>query len=151
MVAVNADRPDVRGFDLVHVFNCRVEHSFQQQMASCQAAGVPVVVSPIWVSLARSIWGSRGALAVLTQSLERQEAEIEPLLQQLQKRELVVQLPNGTVHAAGHGDGWPVDRLRLRDLLRQADGLLPNSWLELQALRNDLQWDGDCFEIAHSA
>ena len=32
---------------------------------------------------------------------------------------------------------------------RDADGLLPNSWMELQALRTDLQWDGDCFEIAH--
>ena len=37
----------------------------------------------------------------------------------------------------------------MRQLLREADGLLPNSWLELQALRSDLQWDGDCFEIAH--
>ena len=51
VVGVNADQPDCRGFDLVHIFNCRVEGSFHQQMASCKAAGVPVVVSPIWISL----------------------------------------------------------------------------------------------------
>ena len=48
VVSVNSDNPDCRGFDLVHIFNCRVEGSFHQQMASCKAARVPVVVSPIW-------------------------------------------------------------------------------------------------------
>ena len=27
--------------------------------------------------------------------------------------------------------------------------MLPNSWLELQAVRHDLQWHGETFEIAH--
>ena len=62
----------------------------------------------------------------------------------------MVRLPHGPINAEGNGDGcWPLDRERLRQLLREADGLLPNSWLELQALRSDLQWDGDCFEVAH--
>ena len=52
-------------------------------------------------------------------------------------------------NAEGRGDCWPVQRQAMRELLKQVDGLLPNSWLELQSLRNDLQWDGDCFEIAH--
>ena len=34
-------------------------------------------------------------------------------------------------------------------LLSQVDGLLPNSWLELQSIRSDLHWVGSCFEIAH--
>ena len=78
------------------------------------------------------------------------EAAVQPLLEQFRKREIVVQLQHGPVNAEGQGDScWPVNRERLRELLRETDGLLPNSWLELQALRSDLQWDGDCFEIAH--
>lgn len=150
VVAVNADQPDVKGFDLVHIFNCRVEGSFHQQMASCLAAGVPVVVSPIWISLARALWGSRGTMGVLKSAVEQGASSAAPMLEQLRKRELVVQLQHGPVNAEGHGEGcWPLKLEQLRQLLRQADGLLPNSWLELQALRNDLQWDGDCFEIAH--
>ena len=74
VVGVNADQPDCRGFDLVHIFNCRIEGSFHQQMASCKAAGIPVVVSPIWISLARALWGSRGSTAVLTQAVQQGES-----------------------------------------------------------------------------
>ena len=150
VVGVNADQPDCRGFDLVHLFNCRVEGSFHQQMASCKAAGVPVVVSPIWISLARALWGSRGSTIALTQAVHQGDAAAESLLEQLRTRKMVVQLQHGPVNAEGSGDScWPLNRERLRQLLREADGLLPNSWLELQSLRSDLQWDGDCFEVAH--
>ena len=150
VVAVNADQPDCRGFDLVHLFNCRVEGSFHQQMASCKSAGIPVVVSPIWISLARALWGSRGSTAVLTHAVQKGEEASKSLLEQFRKREMVVQMQHGPVNAEGHGDcSWPLNRERLSQLLQEADGLLPNSWLELQALRSDLQWDGDCFEVAH--
>ena len=150
VVSVNADQPDCRGFDLVHLFNCRVERSFHQQMASCKAADVPVVVSPIWISLARALWGSRGSTGVLSQAVRQGDAVAEPLLEKMRKRELVVQMQNGPVNAEGNGDScWPLNRGRLSQLLREADGLLPNSWLELQALRSDLHFDRDCFEMAH--
>ena len=150
VVGVNSDQPDCRGFDLVHIFNCRVEGSFHRQIASCKAADVPVVVSPIWISLARALWGSRGATGVLTQAVQQGEAAAENLLERMRKRELVVQLPQGPANAEGHGnDSWPLNRDRMSQLLRETDGLLPNSWLELQAIRSDLQWDGDCFEVAH--
>ena len=29
VVAVNSDQPDPRGFDLVHIFNCRAPQSFE--------------------------------------------------------------------------------------------------------------------------
>ena len=94
--------------------------------------------------------GQQGSTGVLTEAVQKGETATEPLLQQLRRREMVVQLQHGTVNAEGNGDGgWPLNREHLRQLLREADGLLPNSWLELQALRSDLQWDGDCFEIAH--
>ena len=44
VVAVNSDRPEVAGFDLVHIFNCRAFHSFHQQMQVC-GGGIPTVVS----------------------------------------------------------------------------------------------------------
>ena len=71
-------------------------------------------------------------------------------MKKLRNRELAVRLPKGTVNAEGYGDeSWPVTGASSRDLLLQVDGLLPNSWLELQAVRHDLQWHGETFEIAH--
>ena len=149
--AVNTDQPDARGFDLVHLFNCRIEESFRQQMGCCQRVGVPVVVSPIWISLAKALWGSRGTMSVLQQAVDGASAtKVDSLLNKLRNRELVVRLPNGAVNADGYGDeSWPVNRKVIKELLLQADGLLPNSWLELQAVRHDLQWHGGTFEIAH--
>ena len=77
-------------------------------------------------------------------------ANVHSLLEKLRNRELVVQLPKGAINAEGYGEEcWPVNRNVLKDLLHQVDGLLPNSWLELQAIRNDLNWHGETFEIAH--
>ena len=146
---VNSDRPDPRGFDLVHIFNCRVHQSFVQQMATCQQHGTPVVVSPIWVSIPKALWGSRGTMAVVQKLVEQGEAGGEQALTLLRKRQLTVQLPEGTVEANGGGScdlGWLP---QVGSLLRQADGLLPNSWLELKAVQSDLGWWGDCFEVAH--
>ena len=150
VVGVNADQPDCRGFDLVHLFNCRVEGSFHQQMASCKAAGVPVVVSPIWISLARALWGSRGSTGCCPRRCSKGKPPLGPYWNNCANGRWWCSWSTGPVNAEGNGDCcWPLNRERLRQLLREADGLLPNSWLELQALRSDLQWDGDCFEIAH--
>ena len=146
--AVNADEPDVRGFDLVHLFNCRVEDSFRQQVASCKKANVPVVVSPIWISLAKALWGSRGTMSILQQAMDGASATtVDSLLKKLRDRELVVRMQKGPINAEGYGDeSWPVSRSIIKELLLQVDGLLPNSWLELQALRQDLQWHGETFD-----
>ena len=89
-------------------------------MASCKAAGVPVVVSPIWISLARALWGSRGSTGVLTEAVQKGEAPTKAKLGQLRKRELQVQLQNGAVNAEGNGDQcWPINREHLRQLLRK--------------------------------
>ena len=149
--AINADQPDTKGFDLVHLFNCRVERSFRQQVISCKQAGVPVVVSPIWISLAKAMWGSRGTMSVLHQAVDGAPTPmVESLLKQLRNRELVVKLPQGSINAEGYGDEcWPVKRNAIKELLLQVDGLIPNSWLELQAVRNDLKWHGETFDVAH--
>jgi len=146
---VNADRFNPAGFDLVHLFNCRVHHCFEQQVLSCKEARVPVVVSPIWVSITRALWGSRGSVGLLQKAADEGEAAAQGLLDQLRERRLTVLLKDGHVQASGDGS-WDQSGLRLvSEMLKSVDGLLPNSWLELQALRSDLQWDGDCFEVAH--
>ena len=90
-------------------------------------------------------------MSVLQQAVDGASAtKVDSLLNKLRNRELVVRLPNGAVNADGYGDeSWPVNRKVIKELLLQADGLLPNSWLELQAVRHDLQWHGGIFEIAH--
>ena len=67
----------------------------------------------------------------------------------MRRREMVARMKDAEVNAEGNGDQcWPLNREHLRQPLRDADGLLPNSWLELQGLRSTCR-DGDCFEIAH--
>ena len=40
-------------------------------METCQRAGKPVVVSPIWISIGRALWGSRGSVALLEQAVQQ--------------------------------------------------------------------------------
>ncbi len=145
----NSDRPAVGDADLVHIFNCRVHQSFVQQMATCQAAGKPVVVSPIWISIGRALWGSRGSFGVLSKAVREGEAAAKQELELLRRRELLVALDQGNLSANGSGSydlSWLND---IRQLMQGVDGLLPNSWLELKAVQSDLHWCGDRFGIAH--
>jgi glycosyltransferase involved in cell wall biosynthesis len=145
----NSNRPEVADADLVHIFNCRVHEAFLQQMATCQAAGKPVVVSPIWISIGRALWGSRGTFGVLSKAIREGEQAAKLDLERLRRRELVVALEQGQLHASGTGSydlNWLND---IRQLLHGVDGLLPNSWLELKAVQSDLYWCGDRFGIAH--
>ena len=64
------------------------------------------MVSPIWISLARALWGSRGTVAVLRQAVTEGEQKAASLLKQLKERELEVQLPQGMANAEGRGDCW---------------------------------------------
>ena len=97
------------------------------------------------------MWGSRGTMSVLQQAVDGAlPTKVESLLNQLRSRELIVRLPQAAINAEGYGNEcWPINRKVIKDILNQADGILPNSWLELQALRHDLQWDDGAFEIAH--
>ena len=144
----NSDRPEVDDVDLVHIFNCRVHHSFRQQMATCQRAGKPIVVSPIWISIGRALWGSRGSVALLEQAMRQGEDAATAGFHALRERRMVVSLPKGSVDAQGQGKanlGWQQD---VGTMLRQCQGMLPNSWLELKSVQSDLHWWGDCYDVA---
>jgi glycosyltransferase involved in cell wall biosynthesis len=135
----NSDQPDLAGVDLVHVFNCRHLHHFAPQVSAIGEAGIPFVVSPIWIPLAEALWGSRCAEAVLKAIVE-QPAEAASMLKKLARRAFTVVLE-------GQGCKYPEGYLALQERqaeistwLSQASGLVVNSWLELQAVRRDLRW-----------
>ncbi len=146
---VNADQPSVAGFDMVHIFNCRVQESFAQQIKTCRESGVPVVVSPIWVSIGRALWGSRASIGILKQAVEAGATSVEPLMQQLKARTLAVDIGEGECVQA---NGYPVQSnpqmQMIGNLLNHCDAILPNSWLELKAIQTDLNWSGNTFAVA---
>lgn len=144
----NSDRPELDNVDLVHIFNCRVYPSFQQQIATCQQAGKPIVVSPIWISIGRALWGSRGSVALLEQAVQQGAEASEAGFAALRQRQMVVSLPNGTVDACGQGSADLSWQKAVGLMLRECQGMLPNSWLELKAVQTDLHWWGDCYDVA---
>jgi len=146
---INSDCPDAEGFDIVHIFNCRVTSSFRQQIAICKNQGVPIVVSPIWINIKRAFWGSRGTNSVLQEIVKNGGGSSLQLLDSLENRRLVVHAEGGSIDANGHGNIDIGSFEETKQLLNQVDGLLPNSWLELQSIRSDLNWVGNCFEVAH--
>ena len=145
----NSDRPNVANSDLVHIFNCRVANSFIQQVATCRTAGVPVVVSPIWINIARALWGSRGTYALLQKASQHGEANVKRELELLRTRQLKVNLEQGTLDALGSGTYNLSWQPQIGNLLNGIEGLLPNSWLELKAVQTDLHWSGNRFKVAH--
>jgi glycosyltransferase involved in cell wall biosynthesis len=146
---VNSDRPETGDADLVHIFNSRVQHAFPSQLAACQTAGKPVVVSPIWINLGRALWGSRGALPILEKAVREGEAAAERELELFRQRKLVVAMAEGNLEAHGYGSFGAEWHNAIPALMTQVQGVLPNSWLELKAVQTDLHWSGSNFKVAH--
>ena len=145
----NSDTPNVGDADLVHIFNCRVSHSFVQQVETCRAAGKPVIVSPIWINIAKALWGSRGTFGLLQKAMKEGENSVQQELEQLKTRKLNICLNEGTLDAKGGGTYGLTWMEEVGNLLNKVDGLLPNSWLELKAVQNDLHWCGNRYRVAH--
>jgi len=146
----NADQPEIDDVDIVHIFNCRVHSSFSDQMNTCMQAGKPVVISPIWISIGRAIWGSRGSLAVLEKAINGSQDEAARGFELIRERKLVVNLGEYEINSYGQSTNnmmkWQVD---VAALLKKSNGILTNSWLELKSLQLDLNWCGDNYEVAH--
>ena len=144
---MQSNSPDCSGFDLVHVFNCRHVEAFAEQVSAARRAGIPVVVSPIWISLGEAFWGSRSAMGVLEQAVNA-PSHASHSLELLKQRSIQLKIgedlytyPLGSVQIQASNS-------RIGAVLEQVDALLPNSWLELQAVRRDLHWHGSCFGVA---
>ena len=119
---VETDRPDPRGFDLAHVFNVGQPDVCARQMDACEVAGVPVVLSPVWLDL-REFFGKAAAyerLFLTARSPARVEAALaryatwdaDRFLNGRQRRDLRQRLAAQTA------------------LLKRAAVLVPNSAIE---------------------
>ena len=143
----NSDRPEVESYDLVHIFNCRVQQSFMQQVTACQQYKKPIVVSPIWISIGRALWGSRGSYAILEKGIKHGEDSISRDLSLLKNKQLEVIMDGGKINSDGRGSDKDWSK-PIETCLRRADALIPNSWLEMKAVQTDLNWAGRIFDIA---
>ena len=139
--------PNCSGYDLVHIFNCRHVSFFESQVQSVRAQGVPLVVSPIWISLGEALWGSRATMGLIKGALQSsQPMDVEFL--QLKERRLCLDLKGDLYEFPLGNTALQEKQRKIGWVMREADGLLPNSWLELQSVRRDLHWHGDCFSVA---
>jgi glycosyltransferase involved in cell wall biosynthesis len=142
-----SNQPDTSDVDLVHIFNARTDLALAGQMMAARQASLPIVVSPIWISLNQARWGSIAARAVL-EKFQHDPATGERLLDQLISRRLIVKCNDELIHFAQSGDALATKLTRIASLLEDVDALLPNSWLELAALRRDLAWRGTLVDVA---
>jgi glycosyltransferase involved in cell wall biosynthesis len=53
---VESEAPDARGYDIAHVVNVGEPRLCSMQMQACERAGVPVVMSPVWLDV-RELFG----------------------------------------------------------------------------------------------
>ena len=114
--------PDVSGFDLLHIFN-PVLVSWRG-LEAAKRAGIPVVISPIYWPMGDYFQAYRGLAA--TYLRERPAGWLGGAGQSL-------------IRYLGYTYGWnPHLRRSLRDFLKQADGLLPNSRAEAGVINSDL-------------
>ena len=90
----------------------------------------------LWINIGKALWGSRGTFAILEKALDNEE-QCKRDLQELKHRRLMVSLSDGNLNADGRGtyNNWIE---HVGDLLRQVDGILPNSWLEMKAINRIL-------------
>ncbi|MCB4421444.1 glycosyltransferase family 4 protein [Synechococcus sp. HB1133] len=145
----NSDEPIVKGADVAHIFNCRVYESLKKQFQVCRDEGIPTVISPIWIPLGRAIWGSRGTLAVLEMGITNGEESIASQLKELKERKLSV-YSNGKLFKYESTEKAGLEWLKdVSNIINQADGVLPNSWLELKSLQLDLNYTGNNYDVAY--
>lgn len=142
-----SNSPVCAGFDLVHVFNCRHPDAFRGHMQAALQQGLPVVVSPIWISLAEALWGSRTAMSLLKQALV-EPAQLPGQLEHLRHRTMVLSLGEEAHRYPLGNNATQQAYRRIGAALSHASAVLPNSWLELQSVRRDLLWHGGCFAVA---
>ena len=145
----NSDRPSLENADIAHIFNCRVYNSLKQQVNTCRDAGVPIVISPIWMPLGRAMWGSRGIFSVLKKGVDNGEQSIREDLENMRNRKMEV-ISNGNIYRynidKNSGLEWIND---VGEILNHAEGVLPNSWLELKSLQLDLNFKGNNYDVAY--
>ncbi len=130
--------PNATGFDLAHVFNLRTIDVTLRQVRHLKGAGVPVVMSPIYLNPSVALWGTRVIRQIF--GTARGEEELPSLLDRLRARELKIKRPGGAIWAAeSQNRRQPDFDERQREILADVDHLLPNSILEMSQLMRTLR------------
>ena len=142
----NNDVPDTKGFDIVHIFNCREFNTFEHQLKSCERNNVPIVASPIWITIPKAFWGSRATFSAIQDAIASGD---QSTLRLLKERKLALDDSGETFYSHGQGHDQKFGLPKLRQLLAKVDGLLPNSFMEMKAIREDLFWNGHSFKVAN--
>jgi glycosyltransferase involved in cell wall biosynthesis len=130
--------PNAAGFDLAHVFNLRTIPVTLRQVQSLKRTGIPVVLSPIYLNPSLALWGTRAVASIFGEP--RSEEELARLLEGLKARTLRLKDEAGHELSA-EGQNRPraeYDELQ-RAVLDQVEHLLPNSYLEMNALVKTLR------------
>jgi glycosyltransferase involved in cell wall biosynthesis len=132
------ERPDPSGYDIAHVFNLRTVDVTPIQVGHLHEAGVPVVLSPIYLNPSFGSWGTRTIQNTFSNA--GGERELRRLLDRLAARTLKVRLGGGGVLSASseYRPRADYDDLQRR-VLDQVSHLLPNSVLEQSALLRTLR------------
>lgn len=147
---INSDTPDVAGFDIAHIFNCRIHTSFTRQIRSCRRSGVKrIVVTPIWISIGRALWGSRGTFMALSKIVDSGGFKGIHELKMIRERKGEVSLDGGRLDSAGNGT-YQLDWLyEVGEMINSVDAVITNSWLELKAIQSDLRFKGSVYDVAY--
>ena len=89
------------------------------------------------------MWGSRGIFSVLKKGVDNGEQSIREDLENMRNRKMEV-ISNGNIYRYNidkdSGLEWIND---VGEILNHAEGVLPNSWLELKSLQLDLNFKGN--------
>ncbi|MEZ5319970.1 MAG: glycosyltransferase [Vicinamibacterales bacterium] len=120
--------PDPRGYDLVHVFNVWEPSAALRQLQHLRQFDVPVVFSPIFLSLAEGLWAQRAVLPVFRQRLD--DDTLRASIMRLSATPRDVREAAGLALDASWEE-WPA---RVRELTALADHLIVLSGHEAAAL-----------------
>lgn len=144
-VGVTADilpklEPDVRGYDLAHVFGAFDPEICAEQVAACRRSGVRVALSPIWWDLYEFFGRSRACERILAGPARAVEKKLERL-RQTRTADL---FRARETHRYGQ-------RVALQTaLMRNADVLFPNSAIEAHYYLHQLRLNDRPFVVVHN-
>ncbi len=125
-------KPDLRGYDLVHVFNLTRPQETLSQMLFVKKKGIPIALSTIYVDYSEADKKARiGLFGYLAQWLG--ESKFETL--KIVGRALL----NGEIHSGVLNVLAKGYRNCMRQSCSMADVLLPNSFSELQRIEKRLE------------
>jgi glycosyltransferase involved in cell wall biosynthesis len=127
--------PDLAGYDLVHVFNITRIHETYLQVRHAKRRGCPVAVSPIYHDLTEYYEkGNFGAVRLLYKLVQNETA-----------REVLRDLASFGKDAQALKALWRLWRTgyreEQREVLSKADVIIPNSYMERDAIVTDFRMD----------